>query len=99
MGASLALGYDESVADLVDLKSSIAIKTAIKKTNDEAAVKANSTMAVKTIQTSSQDMLLLMRKFNINPLYTNPTRIFSNPNAVEEESLPFKDKFPVASPI
>ena len=99
VGASLALGYDESVADLVDLKSSIAIKTAIKKTNDEAAVKANSTMAVKTIQTSSQDMLLLMRKFNINPLYTNPTRIFSNPNAVEEESLPFKDKFPVASPI
>lgn len=99
VGASLALGYDKSVADLVDLKSSIAIKSAIKKTNDEAAVKANSTMAVKTIQTSSQDMLLLMRKFNINPLYTNPTRIFSNPNAVEEESLPFKDKFPVASPI
>jgi hypothetical protein len=62
-------------------------------------VKANSSMAVKTIQTSSQDMLFLMRKFNINPLYTNPTRIFSNPDAVEEESLPFKDKFPVASPI
>ncbi|MBT3668545.1 MAG: hypothetical protein HN548_13785 [Opitutae bacterium] len=99
VGASLALGYDESVADLVDLKSSIAVKAAIKKTNDEAAIKANSTMAVKTIQTSSQDMLLLMRKFNINPLYTNPTRIFSNPNAVEEEPLPFKDKFPVASPI
>ena len=56
-------------------------------------------MAVKTIQTSSQDMLFLMRKFNINPLYTNPTRIFSNPDAVEEDSLPFKDKFPVASPI
>jgi hypothetical protein len=99
VGASLALGYDESVADLVDLKSSIAVKAAIKKTNDEAAVKANSTMAVKTIQTSSQDMLLLMRKFNINPLYTNPTRIFSNPNAVDEESLPFKEKFPIASPI
>ena len=26
-------------------------------------------------------------------------QIFSNPDAVEEESLPFKDKFPVASPI
>ena len=99
VGASLALGYDESVADIVDLKSSIAVKAAIKKTNDEAAVKANSTMAVKTIQTSSQDMLLLMRKFNINPLYTNPTRIFSNPNAVDEEALPFKEKFPIASPI
>jgi hypothetical protein len=56
-------------------------------------------MAVKTIQTSSQDMLLLMRKFNINPLYTNPTRIFSNPNAVDKEALPFKEKFPIASPI
>ncbi len=99
VGASLALGYDEQVADSVELKSSIAIKSAIKKTNDEAAVKANSTMAVKTIQTSSQDMLLLMRKFNINPLYTNPTKIFSNPDAVDEENLPFKDKFPFASPI
>jgi hypothetical protein len=89
----------KSVADLVDLKSSIAVRAAIKKTNDDAAIKANSTMAVKTIQTSSQDMLLLMRKFNINPLYTNPTRIFSNPNAVDEESLPFKEKFPIASPI
>ncbi len=98
-GASLALGYDASVADLVELKSSIAIKAAIKKNNDEAAIKANSTMAVKTIQTSSQDMLLLMRKFNINPLYTNPTRIFSNPDAVDEEALPFKEKFPIASPI
>lgn len=99
VGASLALGYDSAIADIVELKSSIAIKSAIKKTNDEAAVKANSSMAVKTIQTSSQDMLFLMRKFNINPLYTNPTRIFSNPDAVEEDSLPFKDKFPVASPI
>ena len=99
VGASLALGYDSAIADIVELKSSMAIKSAIKKTNDEAAVKANSSMAVKTIQTSSQDMLFLMRKFNINPLYTNPTRIFSNPDALEEESLPFKDKFPVASPI
>ncbi|MDC1004299.1 hypothetical protein OAQ34_01615 [Opitutales bacterium] len=99
VGASLALGYDSAIADIVEIKSSMAIKSAIKKTNDEAAVKANSSMAVKTIQTSSQDMLFLMRKFNINPLYTNPTRIFSNPDALEEESLPFKDKFPVASPI
>jgi len=99
VGASLALGYDSAIADIVEIKSSMAIKSAIKKTNDEAAVKANSSMAVKTIQTSSQDMLFLMRKFNINPLYTNPTRIFSNPDALEEESLPFKDKFQVASPI
>jgi hypothetical protein len=99
VGASLALGYDSAIADIIELKSSMAINSAIKKTNDEAAVKANSSMAVKTIQTSSQDMLFLMRKFNINPLYTNPTRIFSNPDALEEESLPFKDKFPVASPI
>ena len=62
-------------------------------------MKANSTMAVKTIQTSSQDMLLLMRKFNINPLYQNPTKIFSNPNAVDEDNLPFENKFPFASPI
>tara|TARA_B100000161_G_scaffold264648_1_gene238408 strand:- start:8053 stop:10164 length:2112 start_codon:yes stop_codon:yes gene_type:complete len=99
VGASLALGYNENVADSVNFKSAVAMKSAIKKTNDEAAVKANSTMAVKTIQTSSQDMLLLMRKFNINPLYTNPTKIFSNPNAADEDNLPFENKFPFASPI
>lgn len=99
VGASLALGYDEKVADSVNFKSAVAMKSAIKKTNEEAAVKANSTMAVKTIQTSSQDMLLLMRKFNINPLYTNPTKIFSNPNGVDEDNLPFENKFPFASPI
>jgi len=57
-------------------------------------------MAVKSIQTNSRDMLLLMRKFNINPLFTNPTKIFSNPAKKEEEApKPLKDEFPVASPI
>ena len=100
VGISLALGYDATVANSVETKSSVAIKSAIQKKVNEAASKANNSMAVKSIQTSSRDMLLLMRKFNINPLFTNPTKIFSNPAKKEEEApKPLKDEFPVASPI
>lgn len=100
VGISLALGYDATVANSVETKSSVAIKSAIQKKVNEAASKANNSMAVKSIQTSSRDMLLLMRKFNINPLFTNPTKIFSNPSKKEEEApKPLNDEFPVASPI
>ena len=100
VGISLALGYDATVANSVETKSSVAIKSAIQKKVNEAASKANNSMAVKSIQTSSRDMLLLMRKFNINPLFTNPTKIFSNPAKKEEEApKPLNDEFPVASPI
>ena len=92
--------YDATVANSVETKSSVAINSAIQKKVNEAAAKANNSMAVKSIQTSSRDMLLLMRKFNINPLFTNPTKIFSNPAKKEEEApKPLKDEFPVASPI
>ena len=100
VGISLALGYDETVASKVKTSSSTAISSAIQKTVNEAASNANDSMSVKRIQTSSRDMLLLMRKFNINPLFTNPTKIFSNPAKKEEEApKPLKDEFPVASPI
>ena len=100
VGISLALGYDETVANKVKTSSSTAISSAIQKSVNEAASNANDSMSVKRIQTSSRDMLLLMRKFNINPLFTNPTKIFSNPAKKEQEApKPFKDEFPVASPI
>lgn len=100
VGISLALGYDATVANNVKTKSNLAINSAIQKTVSEAASSANDSMSVKRIQTSSRDMLLLMRKFNINPLFTNPTKIFSNPAKKEEEApKPLKDEFPVASPI
>ena len=100
VGIALALGYDETVASKVKTSSSTAISSAIQKTVNEAASNANDSMSVKRIQTSSRDMLLLMRKFNINPLFTNPTKIFSNPAKKEEEApKPLKDEFPVASPI
>jgi hypothetical protein len=100
VGISLALGYDATVANNVQTNSSFAINSAIQKTVNEAASNASDSMSVKRIQTSSRDMLLLMRKFNINPLFTNPTKIFSNPAKKEKEAPPpFKDEFPVASPI
>lgn len=99
VGTSLGLGYKESVAELVSIPSDNQIKKVIKSANDDAASKANSTMAVKSIQTSAQDMLLLMRKFNINPKFTNPTGIFTNPNENNQDNFIYKNKFPFASPI
>ena len=82
------------------MRSRSAIVKAVADTNTKAASSANSNLATKAIRTSTADMLLLMRKFNINPRLTNPTRIFK-PNITkdEEKDLPFTDDFPAASPI
>ena len=56
--------------------------------------------ATKKVKTSSRDMLLLIRKFNINPNTTNPATIFQRPNSKQSgNDFPFPDKFPAATPI
>ena len=96
---ALGLGVAEQFASTMSLKSEAAIKTAVRTSNDKAAVDASSNMAVKTIQASSRDMLQLMKLYNISPRYTNPSGIFSNPNRKEQDKNIFKEAFPVASPI
>ncbi len=98
-GAALGLGVAEEFASTLSLRSEAAIKTAVRTANDKAAVDASSNMAVKTVQASSRDMLQLMKLYNINPRYTNPSGIFSNPNRKEQDKNIFKETFPVASPI
>ncbi len=99
-GASLGAGNSSEELNEASMRSRSAIVKAVAETNTKAASSANSNLATKAIRTSTADMLLLMRKFNINPRLTNPTRIFKpNTTKDEEKDQPFTEEFPVASPI
>ncbi len=103
IGINLALGKgveDDLMNEADTLKSIANIQTAITTTNDQAAKNANSSVATKTIRTSSNDMLLLMRKFNINPRFTNPTKIFKGTVTKQfGEDFPVDSNVSYASPI
>ena len=95
-GGVQATGSYDSVA----LSSKKSIIDAISTVNSQAAIDANSELATKSIKTSAKDMIRLIQKFNISPRFTNPTRIFQgNKNQKLGDDFPFKDQFPVASPI
>ena len=98
-GAALGVGVSETVADTLTLKSQASILAAVRNANDKAAKDANSNMAVKAVQASSNDILQLMKLYNITPRFTNPSGIFSDPNRQTQDEQLFKDRFPVASPI
>ena len=99
-GASLGTGSSEENIDTNDLRSRSSIVIAAASTNSQAAADASSSMATKAIRTSTSDMLMLMKKFNINPRLTNPTKIFnSNSSDNEEDDFLFEDNLNVASPI
>lgn len=99
-GASLGTGSSEENINTNDLRSRSSIVKAAASTNAQAAADASSSMATKAIRTSTSDMLMLMKKFNINPRLTNPTKIFnSKTNNNEEDEFIFEDNLKVASPI
>jgi hypothetical protein len=89
VGAKLALGLDDSTDE--SLTSKGVILKAISKTNAQAASEATSTLTSSSnsnigtplvgnpLRTSSKDMLLLMRKYGINPRYTNAATMFKRP--------------------
>ena len=89
VGAKLALGIDDSSDE--SLSSKGVILKAINKTNAQAASEATSTLTSSSnsnigtplvgnpLRTSSKDMLLLMRKYGINPRYTNAATMFKRP--------------------
>ena len=77
-GIGLGLGKGLNDAVNVDINSKTAILQTISTTNSVASTNASRSIATKSIKTSASDMLLLMRKFNISPKFTNPTRIYQN---------------------
>lgn len=88
-GAKLALGIESTSEENLNSKGSIL--KAINTSNAKAASDANTPSSVSIInpsgtqsvsntpKTSSKDMLLLMKKFGINPRYTNAATMFKRP--------------------
>ena len=109
IGAGLGTKHDEAFFNAEDksfidseLNSKKNIIKVIDESSSSAALNASTSRATKTIRTNSKNMIMLMRKFNISPRTTNPTRIFqkksSNTNKFDSD-FPIKDSFRAATPI
>ena len=105
IGSGFATDYQESffvendVEDM-ELAAKKNILTSINSMNADASLEAMNSLATKKVKTSSRDMLLLIRKFNISPNTTNPATIYQRPTKKKSgDDFPFTDKFPAATPI
>ncbi len=100
-GIGLGLGKGLTEAVNANLNSKTAILQIISTTNSIASTNASRSIATKSIKTSASDMLLLMRKFNISPKFTNPTRIYQNTSTeIDNADLPSaQTPIEYASPI
>ena len=58
---------------------------------------------VGSLRTNSKDMSLLMKKFGINPRYTNPAKMYKRPVVVQVDDPPIdedsKEAISNASPL
>ena len=108
IGSGLGTKHDEAFFNAEnksfidsDLKSKQNIIKVVEVSSSNAALSANSNRATKTIRSNSKNMIMLMRKFNINPRTTNPTRIFQKKKSTStfDSDFPIKDNFRAASPI
>ena len=88
-GAKLSLGLDEVNSET--LKSKTVMLKAVNSANTKAAANSTSNVANQSLRTNSQDMLLLMKKFGINPRYTNPAKMYKRPVIVQVDEPPIDD--------
>jgi hypothetical protein len=89
-GAKLSLSLDEVNSDT--LKSKTVMLKAVNSANTKAAANSTSNVASQSLRTNSQDMLLLMKKFGINPRYTNPAKMYKRPVIVQVDEPPIDDE-------
>jgi hypothetical protein len=89
-GAKLSLSLDEVNSDT--LKSKTAMLKAVNSANTKAAANSTSNLTNQSLRTNSQDMLLLMKKFGINPRYTNPAKMYKRPVIVQVDEPPIDDE-------
>lgn len=100
-GTQLALGLEDTSQE--SLQSKAEILKAINQSNANAAANSNQSSSLNSLRTSSRDMLLLMKKFGINPRFTNPAKIYKRPVVVQVDEPPIDDEledaFKDASPL
>ena len=89
-GAKLSLSLDEVNSETLNSKT--AMLKAVNSANTKAASNSTSNVANQSLRTNSQDMLLLMKKFGINPRYTNPAKMYKRPVIVQVDEPPIDDE-------
>ena len=89
-GAKLSLGIQDLNSDT--LKSKTVMLKAVNNANTKAAANSTSNVASQSLRTDPQDMLLLMKKFGINPRYTNPAKMYKRPVIVQVDEPPIDDE-------
>ena len=105
IGSGFATDYRENFFDVngyddMEVAAKKNMLLTISSMNADASLEAMNSLATKKVKTSSRDMLLLIRKFNISPNTTNPATIYQRPSSKQSGSdFPFQDKFPAATPI
>ena len=105
IGSGFATDYQENFFDAngyddMEVAAKKNMLLTISSMNADASLEAMNSLATKKVKTSSRDMLLLTRKFNISPNTTNPATIYQRPSSKQSGSdFPFQDTFPPATPI
>ena len=105
IGSGFATDYQENFFDAngyddMEVAAKKNMLLTISSMNADASLEAMNSLATKKVKTSSRDMLLLIRKFNISPNTTNPATIYQRPSSKQSGSdFPFQDTFPPATPI
>ena len=89
-GAKLSLSLDDVNSETLNSKT--AMLKAVNSANTKAASNSSSNVANQSLRTNSQDMLLLMKKFGINPRYTNAAKMYKRPVIVQVDEPPIEDE-------
>ena len=89
-GLSLALDIDQPNND--NLLSKASILKAINRANINASANATPANVSSNFRTDPKDMLLLMKKFGINPRYTNPAKMYKRPVIVQIDEPTIDDE-------
>lgn len=90
---SLGLGLNSKEVDSSNLGSKSKILKAINISNSNALVDSNSILAAESLKVDSKDMLLLMKRYGINPKFTNAAKVYKKPVVVQVEEPKVDDNF------
>ena len=75
------------------LGSKSKILKAINTSNSNALTDANSVLAAESLKVNPKDMQLLMKKYGINPKFTNAAKVYKKPVIVQVDEPKVDDHF------
>ena len=90
---ALGLGLNSEKVDSSILGSKSKILKAINTSNSNALTDANSVLAAESLKVNPKDMQLLMKKYGINPKFTNAAKVYKKPVIVQVDEPKVDDNF------